>query len=221
MTAEDGLEYVVKTTRKHAAIPASEWLCHHLADACGIPTPQFTQIELMDGRIGFGSQWDESVVRDQAAISQVTSAIPGSKTLAKVFTQIYVLDLFAYNCDRHLGNYFFVKTKSGIGVKAYDFSRALIYNGWPMPSLPLPLGCATLSCYSSLRVGYPFEQSAADAATQKLSNVKQTELESWIGDMPAAWLAAQQRTALSDWWNISCPAFLQDISEGLRNGRYI
>ena len=109
VTAEDGMDYVVKTTKKIAAIPASEWVCQNLADACGIPTPQFSQIQLMSGDVGFGSQWDESAIKDQATRNQVVSAIPGLPLLAEMFSAIYAIDLFTFNTDRHLGNYFFVK----------------------------------------------------------------------------------------------------------------
>ena len=106
MTAEDGMDYVIKTRKKMAGLPASEWVCHNLADACGIPTPQYAQIQLMNGEIGFGSQWDESVVKDQATRNLIVTSIPGLPNLAGMFSAIYVIDLFSYNSDRHAGNYF-------------------------------------------------------------------------------------------------------------------
>lgn len=151
VTGEDGMDYVVKTTKKHPGIPASEWIGHNFADACGIPTPQYALIELADKRIGFGSQWDASAFVDPTVRAAVIGAGTKLAPLAAVFSSIFALDQFVYNDDRHFGNYFLVSTGRSVGVKAYDFSRALLYHGWPPPPLPLPPTCHTMvTCPGSL-----------------------------------------------------------------------
>jgi hypothetical protein len=221
VTAEDGLDYVVKTTRKGATIPAAEWIGQSIADACGIGTPQFAQIQLMDGRIGFGSQWDSSVISDQAIRHQIATAVPGPKPLAEVFSSIYAIDLITYNTDRHFGNYFFVRTNKGIGVKAYDFSRALHYNGWPLPQLPMQLNTNTVNCYRSLKVGYPLETGAVQRCFSKLSSVKLETFESWLDQMPEEWMDQQNKAQFSVWWRQEVPNLMNTISSGLQNGSYL
>src|SRR5688572_25381694 len=110
VTASDSMDYVVKTQKRHPAIPASEWICHRLAEECGVPTPQFAIIRLRDGTAGFGSQWDSSIVANLDVINSVVITIPGIPNLAPIFSAIYVLDLFVFNVDRHINNYFFVRT---------------------------------------------------------------------------------------------------------------
>jgi hypothetical protein len=211
------MDYVVKTKQKHPGIPISEWFCQSLADACGIPTPQFAQIKLMDGRVGFGSQWDESAVKDQGLIAQITSAVPGEVWLAQKFSEIYVIDLFTYNRDRHLGNYFFVKTNKGHGVKAYDFSRAFLYNAWPMP--PLPLGsCNTTACYSALRVGYPFNVEAGEKLVGKIAGIPSSEVDTWLGEVPSDWITDDQKNTVSVWWKNESPKVLDKILKGISDG---
>jgi hypothetical protein len=221
VTAEDGLDYVVKTTSRSPSIPAAEWIGQSLADACGIGTPQFAQIQLMDGRIGFGSQWDSSVIADQSLRHQIASAIPGEKQLAEIFSAIYAIDLLTYNTDRHFGNYFFVRTAKGIGVKAYDFSRALHYNGWPLPALPMQTNTNTVDCYRSLRVGYPFELLALQRSFAKLGAVKLATFQSWLDQMPEAWMDQSKRSDFVTWWTQEVPSLISNISEGLRNGNYL
>src|SRR5690348_10597490 len=77
VTASDSMDYVVKTPRRHPSVPASEWICHRLAEVCGIPTPQFGIIRMRSGVTGFGSQWDSSIVTNQSLVNSVLTAIPG------------------------------------------------------------------------------------------------------------------------------------------------
>lgn len=218
VTAEDGMDYVIKTRKKMAGLPASEWVCHNLADACGIPTPQYAQIQLMNGEIGFGSQWDESVVKDQATRNLIVTSIPGLPNLAGMFSAIYVIDLFSYNPDRHAGNYFFIKTKSGYGVKAYDFSRAFYCAAWPLPPFPLPAACNTVGCYRSLQVGYPFVLGVADETIRRIAAVPIEAVNAWLRDVPVTWMSDQQKAELASWWQGEMQARLNKITLGLRNG---
>lgn len=220
VSAEDSMDYVVKTTRKQPGIPASEWICHQLADACRIATPQYAQIELQDGRIGFGSQWDSSATTDQVTRTRIAMAIPGLPGLAAQFSAIYVLDLFVHNVDRHLGNYFFVKTRQGYGVKAFDFSQALFYHGWQIPGLPLN-HCNTLSCYRSLRVSYQYDKQAGAELIRCLRRLPLVQLRQWLDEMPPAWLSATRKARFTDWWDNEAGQRLLLIERGLSNGTYL
>ena len=218
VTAEDGMDYVVKTTKKIFGVPASEWICQNLADACGIPTPQFSQIELRNGDLGFGSQWDESAIKDQATRNQIVLAVPGLPILADMFSAIYVLDLFSFNVDRHLGNYFFVRTNLGVGVKAYDFSRAFYSLGWPIPAPPLPSNCHTVACYRSLKVGYPLSPPIAAETLRRIAAVPQATVQSWLDEMPTSWMSDAQKAETVKWWTTELPQRLANILLGLKNG---
>jgi hypothetical protein len=218
VTGEDGMDYVVKTTSKHPGIPASEWLAHNIADACGIPTPQYALIELNDGRLGFGSQWDMSAVTDQAIRNHVTTAIPGVAGLAAQFSAIYALDLIIHNDDRHLGNYFIVKTQRDYGVKAYDFSRALFYQGWPMPQLPLKPTCNTVSCYRSLQVGYPYDKKIGAELIRRVRKIPSKQIKEWLDDSPKDWISAARKAEVHDWWDDGAQERLQEVERGLNDG---
>jgi HipA-like protein len=216
VTADDGMDYVVKTIRKHPEMPAAEWMCHNIADSCGIATPQYTFIELMNGDVGFGSQWDESTV-DLATKTAVASAIPGDSLLAKRFSAIYAIDQFAHNQDRHFNNYFFVRTNTGIGVKAYDFSRGLHVNGWPLPNLPLPRHCNTVTCYSALRVGYPFSKPSALEVVHGIRSIDHTTIENWLNEMPASWMDNGTKLQFVDWWKSAVPLRIGDLTKGIED----
>jgi hypothetical protein len=212
------MDYVIKTVRKHKGIPASEWLCHHVADACGISTPQFAIVQLSDGRLGFGSQWDSSSVSDHGTRQKILTEIPGVTGLAAKFSAIYVLDLFVHNDDQHEGNYFFVKTRGGHGVKAYDFSRAMLYHGWPMAALPLPRACNTMRCFSALRVGYPFDATAVRETIRRLRGVTPNQVRSWMQEMPDEWLSDHDRVRVYNWWADEADNRIKFIENGLANG---
>lgn len=218
VTAEDGMDYVVKTTKKVLGVPASEWICQNLADACGIPTPQFAQIELRSGEVGFGSQWDAAAIRDHGIRNAIVSAVPGSPDLAGMFSAIYVLDLFAYNLDRHFGNYLFVQTGVGIGVKVYDFSRAFYCLGLPIPTLPLPGTCKTVACYRSLKVGYPLSKPVVAETVRRIAAVPHSAVQTWLDEMPGAWMSDAHKDETSKWWRAELPVRLTQITQGLANG---
>jgi HipA-like protein len=222
VTGEDGMDYVVKTTTKHPGIPASEWIGHSLADACGIPTPQYAFIELADQRIGFGSQWDASALTDPVLRTKVfLTAGAKLQHLAIVFSSIFALDQFVYNDDRHANNYFLVATGRSYGVKAYDFSRALLYHGWPPPALPLPPGCNTIGCYRALRVGYPYDPAGGEEVIRKLKGLSATVIRQWLNDMPSVWLTAAKKAQFCDWWENDGQDRLEEARKGLGNGTFL
>ena len=218
VTAGDSLDYVVKTCRRHQAMPISELLSHNIADACGVPTPQFTLVQLMNGDVGFGSQWDDSAIKDQAIRNSIVTAIPGSPVLAAQFSGIYVLDLFLHNDDRHLGNYLFVSTNQGVGVKAYDFSRSLFFHGWPPPQLPLDPHSNTVQCYRSLRVGYPFDPAVGKEAIRRLRGIDSPRVARWLEEAPTEWMSDSSRREFVSWWQSEALTRLDTISKGLGDG---
>ncbi len=221
VTADDGMDYVVKTTKRHPGIPASEWLGHHFADACGIPTPQYAIVELADKRLGFGSQWDDSSLRDQGARRAVLEAGAKLAHLGAIFSSIFALDQFVYNDDRHFGNYFLVSTGRSFGVKTYDYSRALLYHGWPPPVPPLKKACNTMACFRALVVGYPYDKAAGAEVIRKLRGLRAEQIRLWLDEMPRDWLSTPKKAQMCDWWNDEAPDRLEVTKKGLANGTFL
>ena len=222
VTASDSMDYVVKTQQKHPWVPASEWICHRLAEACGIPTPQFGIIRMRSGVTGFGSQWDGSNVTDQRVINSVLTAIPGQLTLARIFTSIYVLDLFVHNEDRHINNYLFVRTRNSIGVKVYDFSRALLYHGrFPLPALPMQPRTYTVTYGRALRVAYPIVRETVRQTVRRILGVTTASLEQWIGEVPDQWVRESLRRDMLRWWDTESAKRAVVIERGIADGSFL
>lgn len=218
VTASDSMDYVVKTVKRHALLPASEWLCHRLAEACGIPTPQFGIIRLRNGDSGFGSQWDASVVTNQDIINSVLTVIPGPPLLAKIFSQIYALDLFVHNEDRHIGNYLFVRTRSNVGVKVYDFSRGLLRYGVPLPALPMKSDSNTIKYGRALRVAYPMVVPAVQEVVRRLLSISDSVVASWIDEMPSQWIPVDLRRLFLKWWEKESGNRAALVEKGIADG---
>ena len=136
------LRICIQRTSASPRTPHAEWFWTTLADELGISGPVCEIIKLLDGSLVFGSRWEGGIVPDTAipnVPTWVTMVQSGAIPVADIrlaLTRIYVFDLFIHNPDRHLRNFLIRSRRTGYAVLAFDYSRAWIYHGLPLPALP-------------------------------------------------------------------------------------
>jgi hypothetical protein len=185
--------WLCKGQGKHPMVPASEWICSHLAQACRLPVPPFSVVERFDqpGVAYFGSQWQGGSVSFVEARGRISNA--------DVFAKTHALDLFAHNVDRHHDNFLYLELDGEVVARVIDFSHALLVLGWPLPGLPMP-ACNTMQC---LRLLLSQDTMPYRRPVDVLGTI-QALPDEWMRDvlapMPPAWLAPQPRMLLRQWW---------------------
>lgn len=201
----DNLEYACKRQVDAPDLPASEWLCYHLGYATQIALPGHAVLVEPDGTQHFGSRWEGGV--KQWSNIPVADQIPTLIACASDISRILALDLFIANPDRHLNNFFFRSqaVAGGLTVMAFDFSRALLLNGWPSSVVPMPPSENTMGIIGFLKSQGMWDATAAGTMLASIQSVTVANLGHWLNTMPAAWLAPAAQTALTSWW--SCPKF--------------
>ncbi len=140
--ADDGHRYYLKGDNCGKPVRASEWLGTFLAETAGIAAPYGTIIERLNGDVVFGSR---KLVGVADEIATQTFLMTPSRTntshrvlgLQAVLSQIYALDLFIFNDDRHFGNYLSIDDNGNRRFYAYDFSRSVFWK-WPWQNVPAP-----------------------------------------------------------------------------------
>jgi hypothetical protein len=148
--AEDGCQYALKdgiSKGSAAVVPHCEWFCSELAIAIHIATPQHFVVERLDGTLVFGSQWAGGVISPAKAASWEDMVANGTIPLADIIptlSHIYAFDQFICNDDRHAGNLLAFEQYSKVAIHAYDYSRAWLTHGFPLPPVPLLRICNTV-----------------------------------------------------------------------------
>jgi hypothetical protein len=195
---EDRLPYAVKRPCDGIHIPASELLCTRLAAACGLPAPVGEIARLPDGTLAFASRWEGGTLREADARFVIgrPRAVP-----ADILSAIFAFDLFVSNPDRHAGNYL-LRTDSHAPafprVLAFDFSRAFLAAGWPLPDLPPT--CNTRIVGAAVRALHGFDGASALATLEKLYRLPGDAMGRLCQDVPPDWIAPKLRRALDRWW---------------------
>lgn len=186
--------YLCKGVGKSAHLPATEWICSHLAVACGLPVPLFGVVEL-EGQLGtyyFGSQWQGGAVDPVVGFYQVSNS--------KIFGDVLAADLFMHNVDRHIGNYLYLYLAGEVVARVIDFSRAWLFNGWPLPPLPLPAACHTMTCVPTWRGQYAASYVKPVAMLDSIAALPDEWMAQILNNMPSAWLSKDARIELRQWW---------------------
>lgn len=183
--------YLCKGQSRIAHLPSTEWICSSLARDIGLPVPPFFAIELTTdpGTYLFGSQWLGGGVDFTIGLPQVSNP--------KLFSEIFGMDWFSHNDDRHLGNYLYLVIAGDTVLRPMDFSRAWFHHGWPLPALPLsPCNTMTHKPHWEHYHGY----SRPDATIDKVTALSDDWMEKACNTMPPAWIDAQRRANLISWW---------------------
>lgn len=185
----------------------------------GAPAPMV--IEMPDGSTVFGSRRIAGVSDDVTTRLYLTTPTAGNVAvrtshLCALLSAIYAFDLFVNNEDRHLGNYLSIDDNGVRRMYAFDFSRAMFWNG--LAGYPAPTS-NTRRCGTLLKSLHGFDAPAAEAILDRLANLKMTAIEGFINRMPADWLPDADRVGLLNWWKDGQRQGRIDfVREGIKNG---
>ena len=224
---EDGIEYVVKTVLKTPTAPSAEWICHRLCVLCSIAIPQISIVDVPKEGKAFGSQWDSAAQKDGSLVEAILKGKVPVNLLASRLAAIHAFDLFVHNDDRHFGNYLCVKASDASGIdtyaiRAYDFSRAWHYHGWPLPALPLPAASNTTMAARNLAKHVPYDLSAALDTLQRIENISVGSFSEILKIIPNKWLEKSKKNAMIKWWaSRDRRSRIDGIRKGLTNGAYM
>jgi hypothetical protein len=187
--------YLCKGQSRFPYLPATEWICSTLARDCGLPVPAFSVVELATrpGTYFFGSRWLGGAIDFTAGLSRVSNP--------SVFSETFGIDWFSHNDDRHLGNFLYLELAGEVVARPMDFSRAWMYHGWPLPPLPLPNTCNTMTqrLFWAAAHGYVRPMSIIDRVNEQAHDWMQKTID----EMPQAWVTQPERDALIAWWKSS------------------
>jgi hypothetical protein len=220
---DDGCDYVVKNGSKSPCTPRGEWFCTRLAEMVGIPSPPCTVIEQDDGVLAFGSRWEGGVARDSwwdmvkkgdIALTDVSAAL----------SRIYAFDHFVHNEDRHLKNFLVREQRSGWLVLAFDYSRAWLWNGMPLPPLPFQADKKTIMArrYLCQELGEYIDKSETDRTLKRLAEIQDSQILHVINGHPKPWLSSGQRDTIVTWWNSNDRTErIEQIRQGIHDGTYL
>ncbi|WP_148250545.1 HipA family kinase [Raoultella terrigena] len=217
--ANDGMEYAVKSIQDAQAsnlsvqspemVPATEWLCSKLAEACGLPSPPCrVLLEPESNQHVFGSRIDLAAYRGALEIPQWRKLLENSDFhMRKQLWSIYAFDQFIYNVDRHINNYLYVTNRqNAVAIQAFDFSMSGMVMGWPnrTGTLLLPDDSKTALVWSIIKTvigSDPAYQQSAEIILVKLSAMDISVIQGILGGMPELWLPTLRREALLSWWD--------------------
>jgi len=180
-------------------------------------------IEREDGSLVFGSRWEGGVARDEWWQMAKRGDI-AAQDISPSLSKIYAFDHFVHNEDRHLKNFLFREQRNGWVVLAFDYSRAWLCNGMPLPQLPFAPDKKTILARRYLRaeLGEYIDRSETDRILQRLSDVKETHILGAINGHPTTWLSGNQKDAIVKWWNSSARTDrIEQIRQGIHNGTYL
>lgn len=203
--ADDGHRYYVKGDSNGSATRASEWICREIGEAIGISTPMAAPIQMIDGRILFGSRRIASVADDLATSKFLTIPVQSNSGesmavgISTLVSAIYSYDMFIYNEDRHFTNYLSYDDNGKRRLFAFDFSRAFFWS-WPWQGFP-DRQSTTRICGRMLREVHGFDKAAADAILNRIDAIKAVSIEHMLARMPTEWLPQSKADELLGWWS--------------------
>lgn len=193
---DDGMDYAVKK----GIIAACESLCYKIFSACSIGVPQSAILQMPDGTLAFGSR----VIVDRSFdAADPAEKIDWAKSCGDIMSSICGLDFMIANEDRHIGNFLFItllnNRKSCVAI---DFSRALLYNPWPLPEVWNTPNNTSNMVLAKKNLG-TWNSSSATQSLLNLSAVKSTTWESWVDELPSEWIDGGTKFRLIQWWGSS------------------
>lgn len=183
--------FLCKGQSKYLHLPSTEWICSSLARDVGLPVPSFSVIEMVTdpGVYLFGSQWIAGGLDFTVALSKVSNS--------DLFSQIFGVDWFVHNDDRHLGNYLYIEIQGDVILRPMDFSRSWRHHGWPLPDLPLN-SCNTLQYKPFWQTHFGYNKP--DAVLDRIDALPDEWMERTLDALPPAWIGDIERADLIQWW---------------------
>jgi hypothetical protein len=192
--ANTGRRYLCKKNVPYLA--ASEWICHHVARACGLSVPNFAAIRI-EGRSDylFGTEWLEGAIGYAIALPIVKNS--------DVFSQALAIDYSVNNPDRHLENYLYLEKNGEVEVKIIDFSRAFLVSGWPLPELPMDEANATIDSIGQWRAYHLFVAARANEIIAQFISLPGSFIDPVLDGLAPGWLDDSMKNKIAAWWTNS------------------
>lgn len=190
---EDGMDYAIKDGQTAAC----EALCYKAFAACSIAVPQNAILEMLDGSTVFGSR---IIIDKTFDVASPAEKLQWFRDCGAIMSSICGLDHMLANEDRHHGNFLYL---SGLNDRktcmAIDFSRALLYRGWPLAEIWTFPNNTTSMVIAKKNFG-TWDIAAATQSLLTLSSIKNETWASWVNDLPSGWLDISERSMLINWW---------------------
>jgi hypothetical protein len=224
---DDGSDYAVKGALTNRHLPHQEWFCMRLGELAGLISPPI-RIVKANGHHCFGSRWESGDETGlgypdgwwvRAHAKEIDFAL-----LAPTISRIFAFDLFVHNVDRHLFNYIVRKQKLGHTILALDYSQAWLWNGFPLPPLPIQATTNTIVAMRILRRMFGDFISINDVqhVCHKLIGIKNSQVEAIIHEHPLHWLTDAQRNDIFLWWESDERLVrIAQVEEGIKNGTFL
>jgi hypothetical protein len=192
------MEWALKRQAEHPMLPASEFMCYRLSQACALATPMDAVLIDTDGAPVFGSRIEAGLV--ELSVLPHAEVIQRIASCAGRMSACYALDLLLGNEDRHFGNFLFRQRADGtLACIVIDWSRAWWVRGWP-PQQIAGCACATTNHIGILRSLGLWSPAEALLTLGKASAIAMPTITRWLDDMPLQWLPSAERATLLAWW---------------------
>lgn len=228
----DGCDYAIKDTKgAHHFTPHAEWFCTHLASAANLAGPPCKLVRMPDQSIAFGSRWEGGVVDKQRPwFTRVHDNEIPLQEIAPILSRIYAFDHFVHNWDRHGDNFLCRESRSSHIVLSFDYSRAWVCNGFPLPQLPFTDDPTKIESHTrivrrqlaSLWGNNFIEPRECSDLLEILRKIPKHYIEKIIGDHPKEWLTDTMRTLILDWWQSDeMDQRIDGIRKGITDGSYL
>jgi hypothetical protein len=118
-----------------------------------------------------------------------------------VFSSTLAFDYTSNNGDRHLNNYLYLRVNGEVLLMLIDFSRALNFEGWPMPGLPIPAHTNTVRSIADWTGYHPFVKQDAEKIIDRWNGLPDSKMHEILAPMPDEWMLEADRAILCQWWS--------------------
>jgi hypothetical protein len=216
---DDGSDYAVKNNSKNPNLAHQEWFCTQLGERVGLASPPVRIVNVGNVEC-FGSRWESGMETHDWWVRASTGEIDFT-LLAPTISRIFAYDLFIHNLDRHLKNYVVRRQYSGHAILAFDYSQAWLFNGFPLPDLPMDSSAKTLQVMRFLRHSFGdfIKYSEVKYVCDKLRKTDTEIIERIISEHPNIWLTEQQKSHIFTWWYSDKRLHrIHQVEEGIANG---
>lgn len=203
----DGHLYSLKRLEDGPLIPATEWVCHSLSRAVGIPTPDFLPVKRqVNGDIAFATRIDPT--NERIVSPHTAGAEPLEIQIVRYFTQSVVQHSQLYGLDAAIGNttrgwrsFVFRRTPYGVVPLAQNFRRAWVAEETPfgeIPWQPLAGSAAMMRYLYSLDV---FDAAEARATVDRLYALSNTAIQDALNTCHPSWVQNHNWQPTLDLWS--------------------
>lgn len=199
---DDGMDYAYKASHPdHRHVPAAEWLCTSLAQACRIATPPFEIIFSENGEPWFGSRIEGGKLDEDDCLLALQAGEMGGKisNLKERLSSIFALDLFLNNIDRHGKNYLFRTSLDRVVLLAFDFSFAWLAHGPQLRGLPAE-NTNTMMAHRFLERVYGFDAPVALRMIDSIASLPENWIVPSAAAIPEQWKQGNEIDLAVEWW---------------------